>query len=93
VTVRTHWSGEYGFDFDLALDRARCHHEAELLEELPAPFDRPRDAAPDFLAALEQAVAALNTVPRFRVHSLDTDSYRIAALCDRAIANAKEAGQ
>jgi hypothetical protein len=41
------------------------------------------------LEALEQAVAALNTVPRFQVPSLATDSYRIAALCDRVIARAK----
>jgi hypothetical protein len=31
-------------------------------------------AAPALLVALEQAVAALNTAPRFRVPSLDTDS-------------------
>jgi hypothetical protein len=50
-------------------------------------------SAPDLLAALEQAVAALNTAPRFAVPSLDTDSYAIAALCDRAIAKAKGGAQ
>ncbi len=50
-------------------------------------------AGPTLLAALEQAVAALNTAPRFRVPSLDTDSYRIASLCDRAIAKAKGGAQ
>ena len=41
-------------------------------------------AAPDLLEALQQAIQALNTVPRFRVGN--TDSYRIASLCDRAVA-------
>ena len=50
-------------------------------------------AAPELLATLEQAVAALNTAPRFRVPSLDTDSYKIAALCDRVIAKAKGGAQ
>jgi hypothetical protein len=44
------------------------------------------------LATLEQAVQALNTAPNFRVPHLDTNSYEIAAACDRAIAKAK-AGQ
>jgi hypothetical protein len=56
-----------------------------------SPEMRLRLAASDLLEALEQAVAALNTVPRFQVPSLATDSYRIAALCDRAIAQAKPA--
>ena len=46
-------------------------------------------AAPLMLATLEQAVQALNTAPQFRVPHLDTNSYTIAALCDRAIAKAK----
>ena len=50
---------------------------------------RLRAAAPDLLAALEQAVMALNTAPCFRVPHLDTNSYRIASICDRAIARAK----
>jgi hypothetical protein len=59
-------------------------------EELAAWLDeelRLRLAASDLLAALERAVDALNTAPRFRVG--DTDSYDIASLCDRAIAQAK----
>jgi hypothetical protein len=48
-----------------------------------------RLAAQDLLEALEQALQALNTAPRFRIPHLDTDSYEIAAACDRAIAKAK----
>jgi len=44
-------------------------------------------AAPELYAALQEAVRALNTAKRFRVG--DTDSYAIAALCDRAIAKAE----
>ena len=51
------------------------------------------DAAADLLGAIAQAVAALNTAPRFRVPSLGTDSYAIAALCDAAIAKAKGGAQ
>lgn len=47
------------------------------------------DAAPDMLATLEKAVWALNAAPRFRVSGIDTDSYAIAAACDRAIAKAR----
>src|SRR5580704_9859331 len=49
---------------------------------------RLRLAARDLLDALEKAVRALNEVPRFKVPGLDTDSYKIAAICDRAIAKA-----
>ena len=48
-----------------------------------------RLAAPKLLAALRQAVAALNTAPRFAVPSLDSDSYDIAAACDRVIRQAE----
>jgi hypothetical protein len=50
---------------------------------------RLRSAATDLLQALEQAVKALNTAPRFSVPALDMDSYEVAAICDRAIAEAK----
>jgi hypothetical protein len=50
---------------------------------------RLRLAARDLLEALEQAVTALNTVPRFPMPGLLTCSYRIAATCDKAIAKAK----
>lgn len=46
-------------------------------------------AAPMLLAALEQALHALNSAPCFRVRQLETDSYAIAALCGRAIAAAR----
>ncbi len=52
-----------------------------------------RLAAQDLLDALEQAFAALNQAPRFAVPWLDTDSYRIASLCERAIAKAKGGAQ
>lgn len=49
-------------------------------------------AARELLDALEQAVAALNTAPRFTVPgSVHGDSYGIAALCDAAIAKARPA--
>ena len=50
---------------------------------------RLRLAAQEMLDALEQALAALNQAPRFKVPGLSTDSYRIAAICDKAIAKAK----
>jgi|SRR5271165_3347189 len=46
-------------------------------------------ASEDMLAALDKAVAALNTAPRFKVPGLGTDSYAIAAICDQAIAKAR----
>jgi hypothetical protein len=46
-------------------------------------------AAPTMLEALLLAQRALNTAPRFRVG--DTDSYRIAATVDKAIAKATAA--
>ena len=46
-------------------------------------------AAQDLLDALQQAVQALNEAPRFPVPGLLSDSYKIAAICDRAIAKAK----
>lgn len=45
-------------------------------------------AAPNLLAALLLARQALNTAPRFRVG--DTDSYKIAAIVDKAIAEARQ---
>ena len=48
-----------------------------------------RLAAPDLLRALGKALAALNTATRFAVPSLGSDSYTIAAECERAIALAK----
>jgi hypothetical protein len=51
------------------------------------------DAAPtaqsaeQILKTLQLAVQALNTAPRFKVG--DTDSYKIAALCDQTIAQMK----
>ena|ERR1700722_19846575 len=66
----------------------------ELVDETDVLFAEGRllNAAEDLLRALEQAVAALNTAPRFKVPSLGTDSYKVASLCDRAIANANAKG-
>ena len=51
-----------------------------------------RRPAPDMLAALEQALVALNTAPRFKVPILGVvDSYAVAAICEAAIARAKPA--
>lgn len=46
-------------------------------------------ASAEMLDALQQAVQALNPAPRFKVPRLSTDSYSIAAMCNRAIAKAK----
>jgi hypothetical protein len=66
-----------------------CDAEHNLLAVWLDDDMRLRRAARDLLDALEQAVQALNTAPRFAVRHLDTDSYKIAAVCDRAIARAK----
>jgi hypothetical protein len=41
------------------------------------------------LDALEKALVALNEAPRFKLPSLDTDSYALASECARVIALAK----
>jgi hypothetical protein len=48
-----------------------------------------RQAARELLLALTKALAALNAAPRFPVPSLNTDSYAIASICERAVAQAK----
>ena len=75
-----HFGDFHNFDFEAALDRARHHYKEELADER-TPV-RNSDLAADLLAVLQKASAALDTVPRFGVPSLGTDSYRIAALCD-----------
>jgi len=45
-------------------------------------------AAPDLLDVCRDALAALNTAPRFKVPSRSTDSYAIAARLEKAIAKA-----
>jgi hypothetical protein len=82
-----HWADAKNFDFEAAFYRARNHYEAELSEE-NRPM-RKSDTVTNLLAVLQTALAALNTAPRFRVPSLETDSYRIAALCEAAIAQTK----
>ena len=55
-------------------------------DDLETEEERLRKAAPELLKALLLAQGALNTAPRFRVG--DTDSYKIAAQVDEAIAKA-----
>ena len=45
-------------------------------------------AAPDLLDVCRDALAALNTTPRFKVPTRDTDSYAIAARLEKAITKA-----
>src|ERR1041384_4645465 len=44
---------------------------------------------PPMLEALRVALQALNATPRFPVPGLHTCSYKIAELCERALANAE----
>ena len=82
-----HWADAQNFDFDAALYRAGHHYEAELADE--GRSVRNSDTVTNLLAVLQQALTALNTAPRFKVPSLETDSYRIAALCNAVIAKTK----
>jgi hypothetical protein len=83
-----HWADVRNFDFEAALSRARDHYRAELSEERERRICA-KAIAKEMLDALEQAVQALNTAPRFRIPHLKTNSYKIAAICDKAIAKAK----
>src|SRR5271156_2463965 len=58
-----HFGDFHNFDFDTALDRARHHYEEELDDER-TPV-RTSDLVENLLAVLQQALAALNTAPRF----------------------------
>ena len=73
-------ASEYGSDHEYGDDSTAvcyaCDHSA-----IFSDFLRP----PTLLEALQQALTALNTAPRFRVPSLETNSYKIAAICDAAI--------
>ncbi|MCL5884719.1 MAG: hypothetical protein M1377_05180 [Deltaproteobacteria bacterium] len=46
------------------------------------------DVAPELLEMCRDALAALNTAPRFKVPTRDTDSYAIAARLEKAITKA-----
>lgn len=48
-----------------------------------------RLAASSLFEALERALTALDTAPRFDVPALDCDSYAVAAECQQAIARAR----
>ena len=65
--------------------------ESDSLAYWIEPDELLAQSASDLLGALEQALAALKTVPRFRVPSLgeDIDSHEIAAACEGIIAKAK----
>ena len=75
--------------FEVFADEKVC----DLNEDMPIAVQEANArliaASPDMLDALERAVRALNTKRRFQVSSLETDSYAIAAFCDRVIAKAK----
>ena len=62
--------------------------DGERVAEWLSPDLLLRLAAEDLFNALEKALTALNTAPRFKVPKLSTDSYVIAAECGRAIAKA-----
>lgn len=85
----------FAFDWDeydppaLELDQITVEGPDDDCAEWISPYEALTQAAPDLLEALELAVAALNTAPRFPVPGRDTDSYAIAAVCDRTIAKAK----
>jgi hypothetical protein len=87
--------GDMEWDGNSYAECASCHEHGKL-----SHFGMQTDALPEsvppsptLLEGLEQALAALNTAPRFRVPSFDTDSYAIAALCSRIIARAKGGAQ
>jgi hypothetical protein len=83
--------GEMDWDEASYAECAQCCKHGKLSDfKLPDETPPAAPVLPTLLEALEQAVAALNTAPRFRVPSLGTDSYAIAALIDRAIAGQKE---
>jgi len=65
--------------------------ESDSLASWIDPCERIAQSAPDLLIALEAALAALKTLPRFRVPSLGQhmDSREIAAVCEAVIARAK----
>jgi hypothetical protein len=63
--------------------------EGETVGEWLSPDFLQRVAAGDLFTALEKALVALNTAPRFKVPKLSSDSYAIAAECGRAIAKAR----
>ena len=76
---------------DHELDQITVEGPDDDCAEWLSPDETLAQAASDLLEALELAVTALNTAPRFivRVQGTRTDSYDIAAVCDRAIAKAK----
>ena len=76
---------------DAELVRSRYFWLPEADDQEPPTLAAMRliQAAPALLEALRQAQEALNTAPRFRVG--DTDSYKIAAEVDSAIARAVDA--
>jgi len=88
---------EYGdaeWDESSYAECAQCCKHGKLSDFSVCPETPPAaNVHPTLLEALEQALAALNTAPRFRVPSLATDSYAIAAFCGRAIASVKGGAQ
>lgn len=72
----------------------RIHHDHDITQPEAEANARLISAAPDMPAALEQAVVALNTAPRFKAPLLGViDSDAVAAICEAAIAKAKGGAQ
>lgn len=75
----------YGETFSALVD-VQGDEDYEHSRTIDFEGQRERNAASEMLKALLLAQRALNTAPRFRVG--DTDSYKIAAAVDQAIAKA-----
>jgi hypothetical protein len=78
----------YGEDHEV--ERVRIYDGERVLSSWESADYRLRLAGPDLVEALGQALRALNSAPKFAVPSLATDSYEIAARCERALAKARE---
>lgn len=72
---------DYGARAEEALTKVKTRAREAELQRRTAQRD-------ELLAALKLAVAALNEAPRFAVPSEDTNSYKIASICDAAIRKA-----
>jgi hypothetical protein len=93
--------GDHIWSEDSPCRCAACDHHGEVsdftVENWPATSIAKEQAAvatpqtllAEMLDTISSALYALNTAPRFPVG--DTDSYKIAALCERTIAKAKKA--
>ena len=81
-------TGIESMDVCVGYDGETSGRKAIVLDGLVMPLIA---AAPELLAACHEAVSALNVKERFKVQG--TNSYAIAALCDKAIAKAEGRGE